>query len=187
MNIQEFIKKQPPGRLITMGFALVILIGTLLLLLPFSIKSGVTVTPLNALFTATSAVCVTGLVVVDTADTFTAFGQTVIGILIQIGGLGVASAGLGLMIAAGKKNGIQIKDGYAHLLQIVQLLLDALEIAAEKIPPHHGVSIIAGIKRRILPMGMEQRAIRRMLDTLVRIPVIEAVHIYLVHDALRRP
>ena len=101
MNIQEFIKKQPPGRLITMGFALVILIGTLLLLLPFSIKSGVTVTPLNALFTATSAVCVTGLVVVDTADTFTAFGQTVIGILIQIGGLGVASAGLGLMIAAG--------------------------------------------------------------------------------------
>ena len=51
MNIQEFIKKQPPGRLITMGFALVILIGTLLLLLPFSIKSGVTVTPLNALFT----------------------------------------------------------------------------------------------------------------------------------------
>ena len=47
MNIQEFIKKQPPGRLITMGFALVILIGTLLLLLPFSIKSGVTVTPLN--------------------------------------------------------------------------------------------------------------------------------------------
>ena len=132
MNIQEFIKKQPPGRLITMGFALVILIGTLLLLLPFSIKSGVTVTPLNALFTATSAVCVTGLVVVDTADTFTAFGQTVIGILIQIGGLGVASAGLGLMIAAGKKVSIKSRvlakealnvDSYKGIVRMVEAVL----------------------------------------------------------------
>ena len=132
MNIQEFIKKQPPGRLITMGFALVILIGTLLLLLPFSIKSGVTVTPLNALFTATSAVCVTGLVVVDTADTFTAFGQTVIGILIQIGGLGVASARLGLMIAAGKKVSIKSRvlakealnvDSYKGIVRMVEAVL----------------------------------------------------------------
>ena len=130
MNIQEFIKKQPPGRLITMGFALVILIGTLLLLLPFSIKSGVTVTPLNALFTATSAVCVTGLVVVDTADTFTAFGQTVIGILIQIGGLGVASAGLGLMIAAGKK--VSIKS---RVLAKNALIISALAISPFCKPP----------------------------------------------------
>ncbi len=51
--------------------------------------------PLDALFTATSAVCVTGLVVVDTADTFSMFGQVVIAVLIQIGGLGVASIGMG--------------------------------------------------------------------------------------------
>ena len=119
MNIQEFIKKQPPGRLITMGFALVILIGTLLLLLPFSIKSGVTVTPLNALFTATSAVCVTGLVVVDTADTFTAFGQTVIGILIQIGGLGVASAGLSRVLA---KEALNV-DSYKGIVRMVEAVL----------------------------------------------------------------
>ena len=72
------IKKQPPGRLIVMGFALVILLGTALLLLPVSIKDGATVTFIDALFTSTSAVCVTGLIAIDTADHFTVFGQTVV-------------------------------------------------------------------------------------------------------------
>ncbi|MDE6608452.1 MAG: H(+)-transporting ATPase [Lachnospiraceae bacterium] len=103
-----FLRKQSPGRLITLGFALMILLGTMLLLLPCSVKKGVEVTFLDALFTSTSAVCVTGLLVVDVADSFTAFGQGVVAVLIQIGGLGVSSIGVGLILAAGKR--ISIKD-----------------------------------------------------------------------------
>ena len=84
-----------------MGFALLILLGAALLMLPFAVHPGAHVGPLDALFTATSAVCVTGLVVVDTGDTFSLFGQAVIAILIQIGGLGVASIGMGLALVAG--------------------------------------------------------------------------------------
>ena len=84
-------KKQPPGRLITLGFLAVILIGTLLLLLPVSVRPEADVTFIDALFTSTSAVCVTGLIAIDTADHFTAFGQGVVAALIQIGGLGVSS------------------------------------------------------------------------------------------------
>ena len=90
-----------------MGFALVILLGTALLLLPVSIKDGATVTFIDALFTSTSAVCVTGLIAIDTADHFTVFGQTVVAALIQIGGLGVTSIGAGLIIAARKRIGIK--------------------------------------------------------------------------------
>jgi len=70
------------------GFASVILIGTFLLLLPWSQSQG-DVGFVDALFTATSAVCVTGLIVVDTATAYTRFGQTVIMVLIQVGGLGI--------------------------------------------------------------------------------------------------
>lgn len=104
----RFLRKQSPGRLITLGFALMILLGTMLLLLPCSVKKGVEITFLDALFTSTSAVCVTGLLVVDVADSFTAFGQGVVAVLIQIGGLGVSSIGVGLILAAGKR--ISIKD-----------------------------------------------------------------------------
>ena len=62
--IKQFIKKQSPGRLIAMGFASVILIGTILLLMPVSVKEGAEVSFIDALFTSTSAVCVTGLIVV---------------------------------------------------------------------------------------------------------------------------
>lgn len=62
---------------------------------------------MNALFTSTSAVCVTGLVVVDTADSFTAIGQAIVAALIQIGGLGIASVGVGFIIAAGKRVSIK--------------------------------------------------------------------------------
>ena len=76
-------------QIIILGFAAVILIGALLLMLPISSKAGV-MTPLNeAIFTSTSAVCVTGLVVQDTATYWSWFGQGIILILIQIGGLGV--------------------------------------------------------------------------------------------------
>ncbi len=100
-------KKMSPGRFIVSGFATVIFIGALLLMLPFASHKGISISFLDALFTSTSAVCVTGLIVVETADTYTIFGRTVIAILIQIGGLGVASVGIGFIILTGKKVGIR--------------------------------------------------------------------------------
>ena len=102
-----FFKRQPAGRLITLGFAAAILLGTLLLLLPVSVRSDAKVSFIDALFTSTSAVCVTGLIAIDTADHFTPFGQGVVAFLIQIGGLGVTSVGVGLILAVGKHIGIK--------------------------------------------------------------------------------
>lgn len=101
------IKRQPPGRLIVVGFALVIFLGTGLLLLPISVRDDATVSFIDALFTSTSAVCVTGLIAIDVADHFTVFGQAVVAALIQVGGLGVTSIGVGLILAAGKKVGMR--------------------------------------------------------------------------------
>lgn len=97
------MKKLTPGRFIALGFAAVIIIGTILLLLPISHNEGVNVTVVDALFTSTSAVCVTGLIAVDTKDTFTVFGRTVVALLIQIGGLGITSIGVGFILFSGKK------------------------------------------------------------------------------------
>ena len=84
-----------------LSFAAVILLGTILLMLPISSQSRV-ITPLNeALFTATSAVCVTGLVVQDTASYWSAFGQTVILLLIQVGGMGVITVALSFSLVSG--------------------------------------------------------------------------------------
>lgn len=92
------LRVMSPVRSIVLGFAIVILLGSILLSLPISHKPGVDVTPIDALFTSTSAVCVTGLVTLDTGSTFSIFGRTIIAILIQIGGLGFASVGVGLML-----------------------------------------------------------------------------------------
>ena len=90
-------------QIIILGFAGVILVGALLLMLPISTKSGI-VTPFNeALFTSTSAVCVTGLVVQDTATYWSAFGQSVILALIQIGGLGVITVAASFALLSGRK------------------------------------------------------------------------------------
>jgi len=78
-----------PINVLPLGFIVVILTGALLLMLPFSSKSGASLTFIDALFTATSATCVTGLVVADTGTYFSMFGQIVILLLIQIGGLGL--------------------------------------------------------------------------------------------------
>ena len=115
-----------------MEFALVILLGTALLLLPVSVKDGATVTFIDALFTSTSAVCVTGLIAIDVADHFTAFGQTVVAALIQIGGLGVTSIGVGLILAARKRVGIKGRvlvkeafnvDGIKGMVRLVRSVL----------------------------------------------------------------
>ena len=128
----QFLKKQPPGRLIALGFAAVILLGSLLLLLPVSVRSDAEVTFIDALFTSTSAVCVTGLIAIDTADHFTVFGQAVVAALIQIGGLGVTSVGMGLILAAGRQVGIRgrllIKealnvDSFKGMVRLVKAVL----------------------------------------------------------------
>lgn len=77
-----------PVRIIALGFAAIILTGALLLCLPFATRSGDGANFIDALFTATSATCVTGLIVVDTYSFWSPFGQVVILMLIQVGGLG---------------------------------------------------------------------------------------------------
>ena len=90
-------------QIIILGFAGVILLGALLLMLPISTTAG-RVTPFNeTLFTATSAVCVTGLVVQDTGSYWSAFGQAVILTLIQIGGLGVVTVAASFALLSGRK------------------------------------------------------------------------------------
>ena len=96
-----------PLRVICLSFALVILVGTILLCLPISSKSR-EVTPLvNSLFTATSATCVTGLITYDTFTHWSRFGQIVIILLIQIGGLGLVTFSTFFTVIAGKKLGLR--------------------------------------------------------------------------------
>lgn len=96
-------KRLTSFQIILLGFVGVIILGALILMLPISSQSG-RVTPFNqTLFTATSAVCVTGLVVHDTATYWSYFGQAVILVLIQIGGLGVITMALSFVRLSGKK------------------------------------------------------------------------------------
>lgn len=89
--------------LLALGFLAVILVGTVLLALPVAAKSGRSVGLFDSLFTATSAVCVTGLVAVDTGTTFSVFGQVVLMALIQVGGLGFMVFATMIMVMLGRK------------------------------------------------------------------------------------
>jgi len=89
------------------GFMLVILVGSVLLMLPFATQDGKGASFLEALFTATSATCVTGLVVQDTATYWSMFGQCVILLLIQIGGMGVVTMVVMMALIAGKRIGLR--------------------------------------------------------------------------------
>lgn len=115
-------KKMSPGRFIVLGFAAVITLGAIILLLPISQNEGAEVTVIDAFFTSTSAVCVTGLIAIDTADHFNVFGQTVVALLIQIGGLGVTSVGVGFILLARKK--VSFKD---RILVKEALSLDSMK------------------------------------------------------------
>ena len=101
--MRKLLKRMSSARIIALGFAAAIFIGSGLLMLPCSVQNGVDLKYIDALYTSASAVCVTGLVTVDIGDTFTAFGQFVVAALIQIGGLGVASMGAGVILAVGKR------------------------------------------------------------------------------------
>ena len=108
-------------QVIAASFAVVILIGALLLSLPAASKSGVGIPFLNAVFTATSATCVTGLVVYDTFSQFTTFGQVVILLMIQIGGLGFMTIATLLAMAVGKRIGLRERNLLMESVNTLQL------------------------------------------------------------------
>ena len=93
-------------QIILLSFLLVIFIGSILLALPISSTTGTPVPYVDALFTATTSTCVTGLVTLPTFSTWSVFGQIVILILIQVGGLGVVTIMTGWMLLLNRKLGI---------------------------------------------------------------------------------
>ena len=107
-----------PTRIIALSFAGIILLGTLLLMLPVSSRSGTSCPPLTALFTATSATCVTGLVMADTWSHWSAFGQVVIILLIEIGGLGFMSAASAVIFLFRRKIGLRQRMIMAQAISV---------------------------------------------------------------------
>ena len=103
---------------ILLGFAVLILFGAILLMLPIASNEGVYTPFLKALFTSTSASCVTGLIVYDTATHWSLFGQAVILFLIQIGGLGVVVAVTSIILLSGKRIGYSQRNPLAHSISI---------------------------------------------------------------------
>ncbi len=101
-------------QVISLGFLSAILLGSLLLMLPIATKSGQCTSFLDALFTATSAVCVTGLVVNDTATYWSLFGQGVILLLIQIGGMGIITIAIAIAVVSGRKIGLMQRSSHAR-------------------------------------------------------------------------
>ncbi|STO31261.1 Ktr system potassium uptake protein B [Fusobacterium necrogenes] len=101
--MKEYIKKLSPSRKLILGFLVAILIGTFLLMMPFSLNEGEKLSFLSSLFTIVSAICVTGLTVVDTATVFSSIGTTIIIFFIQLGGLGVMTFSSIIFLATGKK------------------------------------------------------------------------------------
>ena len=93
-------------QLILLSFLIAIVAGSLLLMLPISSATGQSVAYVDALFTATTAVCVTGLVTLPTVSSWSFFGQFILLILIQIGGLGIITIMSGLMFSLHKKLGM---------------------------------------------------------------------------------
>ena len=98
-----------PAQVVVFGFAVAVLVGTLLLMLPVARTGTEWTDPVTALFTATSAVCVTGLVVVDTGSYFSTFGEVTILALIQVGGLGTMTLASLLGLAISRRLGLRAR------------------------------------------------------------------------------
>ncbi|MBE9177449.1 ATPase [Oculatella sp. LEGE 06141] len=120
------------SRTICLGFLAVITVGTLLLMLPFSTTAGGWNDLVTALFTSTSAVCVTGLVVVDTGTYYSFWGQLFILLLIQVGGLGYMTATTFLLLILGRRFGLREKlaiqqsldtPGISGVIQLVRSII----------------------------------------------------------------
>ncbi len=95
-----------PGALILLSFAAGIVLGAAVLSLPVSLEPGVRLRPLDALFLSTSAICVTGLSVLDVEKTFSGFGELVLLVLVQLGGIGIVTAGTFAALAVGRRLGV---------------------------------------------------------------------------------
>lgn len=109
------------SQMIVLGFTVIILLGCILLMLPLATVSGEGASFSDALFTSTSAVCVTGLIVHDTASYWSGFGQAVILILVQTGGMGVITAVLGFTMLAGKRIGLKQRSTLQEVLYAPKL------------------------------------------------------------------
>jgi len=105
-----------PGQIVALAAGALILVGTGLLMLPLATPPGVDLRFIDALFTATSAVCVTGLIVTDTPNEFTLFGQLVLLLLIQVGGLGYALMATLILLALGHRIGLRDRMMMAETL-----------------------------------------------------------------------
>jgi len=110
-----------PAQLLSLHIVGLVIFGTVLLSLPVSAAPGRHVSPLDALFTSTSAVCVTGLVVVDTPNHFSPFGQVVLLLLIQAGGLGYMTISSLIMVAFGRRISIQERLTLADALNVTSM------------------------------------------------------------------
>ena len=127
-------KYMSPGRFIALGFFLIILLGTLFFLLPISQKVPGSISFTDALFTSTSAVCVTGLSMFDPGTVLSPFGQTVLALLIQFGGLGFVCISVGFIMFSGQKLFIRqrtlVKEAlnYGSLNNITSLVKSVLSI-----------------------------------------------------------
>ncbi len=131
MPMQKKHTHMKPTRIIVISFLLIILSGTLLLTLPISSKSREFTPPLDALFTSTSATCVTGLIVHDTGTYWSIFGQCVIILMIQLGGLGLVTFATFFNFALGKRIGLKSlqlasesigSDDFSSIKQLVRMV-----------------------------------------------------------------
>ena len=138
--------------IIMLSFLVVILIGSVLLALPISMKSGNSVSYLDALFTATTSTCVTGLVTLPTVTTWSWFGQIVILLLIQIGGLGLITICAGIILALNKKFGLKES----------QLLQDAFNL--------NSLSGLASFVKRVLVGTVIVEGVGALLYMFVFVP-----------------
>lgn len=138
--------------IIMLSFLVVILIGSILLALPISTKSGKPVSYLDALFTATTSTCVTGLVTLPTVTTWSWFGQIVILLLIQIGGLGLITICAGIILALNKKFGLKES----------QLLQDAFNL--------NSLSGLASFVKRVLVGTVIVEGVGALLYMFVFVP-----------------
>ncbi|MCK8825050.1 TrkH family potassium uptake protein [Fuchsiella alkaliacetigena] len=138
MNLES--RAVSPARFLAVGYVIVIIIGTILLSLPIATAGEQGLNLLDALFTATSATAVTGLIVVDTGSYFSLFGQSVILLLIQIGGLGFMTSSTILALLLGRKINLNERiiiqeelnyfnlDGLINLVRYVSLLTFGIEL-----------------------------------------------------------
>lgn len=141
-----------PAQVLALGFSGVILLGALLLDLPIASKSFESVGFVNALFTATSAVCVTGLVVVDTATHWTLFGQLIILLLIQIGGLGFMTMATMFALVVGKK--ISLKS----------------RLVMQEALSHQNISGVVRVTRNVLVMTFSIEALGAVILSTKFVP-----------------